>query len=168
MYVSLVLFVGVACSNKTSYYQKNLSNHERVSLVEWKQEDEELSPHAMFKRIIAKLNNNTNVVIDDDNLTRKTRASLISKVKSGVKNVQVKCILFKNPGGVRQCLWQNEIKIAEKFEKEERKYGLNADRADKESKEIEVPQKEEGYDEIITVESKLTVHGASIDFNNQV
>lgn len=163
---SFVLFVGPSCSNKTLHYEQEYkSTHERISLVEWKQQDEKISLHAMFRRIISKLNNNVNVVVDDENLAQRTRESLMKKIKEGVKNVKISCIYFKNIGGLKQCLWQNEIKLAENFNT---KFGLNVDRAEKELKDLEVPTKVEGYDEIIEIETKLTVIGRSIDFNNSV
>lgn len=48
----LVLFIGRRCNNKTLYYYQNfVKSHERISLEEWKT-DQNVSLHAIFKRII--------------------------------------------------------------------------------------------------------------------
>ncbi|KAG2392153.1 hypothetical protein C9374_012405 [Naegleria lovaniensis] len=172
----LILFIGKKCSNKTLQYHRYFSaSHERVSLDEWSKR-EKLSLHAMFKKVIKKLEKQCKIVIDDENLIAETRKSLLEKVKHCIPQCKVGALYF-TCNNERVLEYQfNLNQILSYFLKKNHIKSPDVcltghpllQHSQDTSKEQIIPSKTEGFDIVMESKVKLTiVNREKVEFNHQ-
>ena len=127
--MEMIILIGIAASGKTTWSKKCLPHHVRISL-----DDIKSNKTLEDKMIISELEKGNNIVIDDTNLTAdiRQRHIKIAKKYGAVINAIYFCI------DIQRAHKQNFNR-----EKNISYYALN-----KQKKQLEMPNNEEGFDHI--------------------